>query len=98
MHYELRERENFVSEARASILQLMNDEIASARVLKKPNHPVLKNLEVSMEKRGKLLGIGGINLKRITSKTGQFMSSYISKNQNGRKFYFCLRCYNTSGG
>lgn len=48
----------------------MSAEIMNARNTKKPNQPVLKNLSVQIDQRAKLLGTGGINLKRIYAKTG----------------------------
>jgi len=38
--------------------------------VKKENWPVSENLEVPGAKRGKFLGYGGINLKRLTAETG----------------------------
>ena len=53
----------------------MNATISSAREVKKHNQPVVKNLEVPIEVRGKLLGMGGMNLKRIASQTGVTINS-----------------------
>ena len=53
----------------------MNATISSAREVKKHNQPVVKILEVPIEARGKLLGMGGMNLKRIASQTGVTINS-----------------------
>jgi polyribonucleotide nucleotidyltransferase len=56
--------------ARQKILAIMNSAINKPRKAKKANHPVLKSLEFDVGQRGKLLGVGGMNLKKIYSKTG----------------------------
>jgi hypothetical protein len=48
----------------------MNKEITTPRTTKKANQPVIKNYPVPIEHRAKLLGVGGVNLKRIYAKTG----------------------------
>ena len=48
----------------------MNKEISKPRENNKANKPVIKNFEVQISQRSKFVGIGGINLKRIYSKTG----------------------------
>jgi polyribonucleotide nucleotidyltransferase len=52
----------------------MNDEISKPREDEKSNNPVIKNFEVQIAQRAKLIGMGGINLKRIYSKTGVTIS------------------------
>ncbi|CAF0988023.1 unnamed protein product, partial [Brachionus calyciflorus] len=56
--------------ARQEIIRLMNKEISKPRENKKSNQPILKNYPVSIVQRSKLIGIGGMNLKKIYSKTG----------------------------
>jgi polyribonucleotide nucleotidyltransferase len=45
--------------------------ISSARTDKKESTPISKELVVPIEKRSKLIGVGGINIRRITSNTGK---------------------------
>lgn len=53
----------------------MNDEIAKPIKAKRSNHPVIKNLTLSVDQRGKFIGAGGVNLKRINQKTGITITS-----------------------
>ncbi len=53
----------------------MDAEISKPKESKKSNHPIIKNLSVSIEQRGKFIGPGGVNLKRISQKTGVTISS-----------------------
>ena len=48
----------------------MNKTISKPRQVKKPNHPVLKLQDIDVTQRGKVLGVGGLNLKQIYAKTG----------------------------
>lgn len=61
--------------ARVEILDLMDKAISSARKDKKDHKPIIKLLEVPIEKRGKLIGSGGLNLRRITQSTGVTLTS-----------------------
>ena len=56
-------------DARHRILSLMNNEISKPRDNKKPNHPIMKTIEIPVTQRGKFVGTGGVNLKRIQAKT-----------------------------
>jgi len=49
---------------------LANIKTFEFRKLKKDNWPVTEILNIPMHKKGKLLGPGGINLKRIMLETG----------------------------
>lgn len=40
------------------------------RLQKKDNWPVIEKLEVEVHKRGKLIGPGGVNLKKLLVETG----------------------------
>jgi polyribonucleotide nucleotidyltransferase len=75
--------------ARIKILDLMNKEILKHKETQRPNHPVIKNFNVTVEQRAKFIGPGGINLKRIQSKTGitittndEFNFTLFAPNQN----------------
>lgn len=57
-------------DARQEILRLMKKEISKPRQSKKSNQPILKNYPVSVVQRSKLIGVGGMNLKKIYAKTG----------------------------
>lgn len=78
--------------ARHKIIKLMNKEISKPRENKKSNQPIIKNFPVSITERSKLIGIGGINLKRIYAKTGVTINpvdetnfSLFAPNQNALK-------------
>merc|ERR1712098_372633 len=57
------------TEANHSILDIM-EKCISSPVESKDCWPVSEQLQVTVHKRGKFLGVGGINVKRITSETG----------------------------
>ena len=57
-------------DARKKIIDIMNKTISKPRQVKKPNHPVLKLQDIDVTQRGRVLGVGGLNLKQIYSKTG----------------------------
>ncbi len=48
----------------------MNKTIDKTRKDKKPNTPELETLTIPSHKRGRFLGIGGLNLKKILAQTG----------------------------
>ncbi|GLV40633.1 Polynucleotide phosphorylase [Carabus blaptoides fortunei] len=58
------------TDAKSDILDIMNTCIAQPRSERKNNWPVSQKLEVEMHKRGKLLGVGGLNLKKLFAETG----------------------------
>ncbi|KAK9872482.1 hypothetical protein WA026_017950 [Henosepilachna vigintioctopunctata] len=58
------------TDAKSRILQIMGDCLAAPRVEKKENWPVSEKLEVEPHKRSKLIGIGGVNLKKLFVETG----------------------------
>ncbi|OXU19193.1 hypothetical protein TSAR_001961 [Trichomalopsis sarcophagae] len=58
------------SEAKTQILNIMNEAISKPRTDKKNNMPVTETIEVPAHLRGKLLGIGGTNIKKIFLQTG----------------------------
>jgi len=55
--------------AKSEIIKIMNQTINTPKV-KKDKMPVVDNLEVPVYQRGKFLGIGGMNLKKIFLETG----------------------------
>ena len=57
-------------DARNHIIDIMDKTIREPRKNKK-NTPALENLTIPSHKRGRFLGIGGLNLKRILAQTGQ---------------------------
>jgi polyribonucleotide nucleotidyltransferase len=65
-------------EARQTILKLMNKQISQAKE-KKSNQPVTKSLEVPIAHRARLMGIGGINIKKIYAKTGRSLKTRVTK-------------------
>lgn len=81
-------------DARGKIIDIMNKSISEPRKTKKANTPEIETLTIPSHKRGRFLGIGGVNLKRILAQTG--IKTLI-------KFFSCLycfmvefRCYNTA--
>lgn len=55
--------------AKAKIIKIMNQTISSPTV-SKSNSPVVESIEVPVHQRGKFLGIGGSNMKKISYETG----------------------------
>ncbi|XP_060533943.1 polyribonucleotide nucleotidyltransferase 1, mitochondrial isoform X2 [Cylas formicarius] len=56
--------------AKVQIIGIMNDCIDKPRKEQKDNRPVCEKLEVEPHKRARLLGVGGINLKKLFAETG----------------------------
>nr|XP_023023787.1 polyribonucleotide nucleotidyltransferase 1, mitochondrial [Leptinotarsa decemlineata] len=61
-------------DAKSQILNIMHECIEKPRVEKKDNWPVSMKLEVEAHKRSRLLGIGGINMKKLFAQTGVHVS------------------------
>ncbi|XP_072391010.1 polyribonucleotide nucleotidyltransferase 1, mitochondrial [Diabrotica undecimpunctata] len=61
-------------DAKHKILQIMHKCIENPRTEKKENWPVSKKLEVEAHKRSRLVGIGGVNLKKLFAETGVHVS------------------------
>ncbi|KAI5642805.1 polyribonucleotide nucleotidyltransferase [Phthorimaea operculella] len=57
-------------DAKSKIIDIMNQCIDKPRQGRKENMPVIEELEVEVHKRAKLVGLGGINLKRLYVETG----------------------------
>ncbi|XP_056647014.1 polyribonucleotide nucleotidyltransferase 1, mitochondrial [Diorhabda sublineata] len=62
------------AEAKTKILQHMHSCIEKPRTEPKDNWPVSKKLEVEAHKRSRLVGIGGVNLKKLFAETGVHVS------------------------
>ncbi|XP_025833160.1 polyribonucleotide nucleotidyltransferase 1, mitochondrial isoform X2 [Agrilus planipennis] len=58
------------TDAKSKILDIMKDCLEKPRAEKKENWPVIKTIEVEPHKRSKLVGVGGINLKKLLYETG----------------------------
>ncbi|XP_076756679.1 polyribonucleotide nucleotidyltransferase 1 isoform X2 [Xylocopa sonorina] len=56
--------------AKSRIINIMNEVLSAPKIDAKENKPVLDTIEVPMHQRGKFLGIGGSNLKKILYETG----------------------------
>lgn len=56
--------------AKSEILRFMNNVLREPRSTKKDKMPVVENLQIPIHQRGKFLGVGGINLKKILLETG----------------------------
>lgn len=63
--------------AKLEIIKIMNKVISVPRQAKKEKMPVVDNLEVPVHQRGKFLGIGGMNLKKILLETGVHVRFFI---------------------
>ncbi|VVC38271.1 Hypothetical protein CINCED_3A000534 [Cinara cedri] len=61
--------------AKHKIINIMNSTLQSTRKPKKENWPLTEILNVPIHKKGKLVGPGGINLKRIMLETGAQIST-----------------------
>ncbi|XP_018308454.1 polyribonucleotide nucleotidyltransferase 1, mitochondrial isoform X2 [Mycetomoellerius zeteki] len=62
--------------AKLEIIKIMNKVIRAPRQTKKDKMPVVDNLEVPVHQRGKFLGVGGMNLKKIFLETGVHIYPY----------------------
>ena len=62
------------TDARGRIIDIMNKCISEPRSTKKHNTPELETLTVPIHKRGRFLGAGGLNLKKILAQTGTNVS------------------------
>lgn len=62
------------TEAKNKILNIMNQVISKPRGEKKDNMPVTEVIDVPIHLRGKLLGVGGSNIKKIFYQTGVHVS------------------------
>ncbi|XP_011066104.1 PREDICTED: polyribonucleotide nucleotidyltransferase 1, mitochondrial isoform X1 [Acromyrmex echinatior] len=62
--------------AKLEIIKIMNKVIRAPRQTKKDKMPVVDNLEVPVYQRGKFLGVGGMNLKKIFLETGVHIYPY----------------------
>ncbi|KAL4703578.1 hypothetical protein ACJJTC_006964 [Scirpophaga incertulas] len=57
-------------DAKSNIIDIMNQCLDKPREGHKENTPVMEELQVEVHNRAKLLGVGGINLKRLYVETG----------------------------
>ncbi|KAI4482191.1 hypothetical protein M0802_013746 [Mischocyttarus mexicanus] len=56
--------------AKKEILGIMNNELSEPRKGHSEKMPVVEDLEIPVHQRGKFLGVGGINLKKLFIETG----------------------------
>lgn len=56
--------------AKSRILHIMNSVISTPASNKEENKPMLDTIQVPIHQRGKFLGIGGSNIKKILYETG----------------------------
>ncbi|KAK9498230.1 hypothetical protein O3M35_004090 [Rhynocoris fuscipes] len=57
-------------EAKSAIIDIMNNTIREPRKDKKSSWPVTETIDIPASKRGKFIGLGGINLKKLFVSTG----------------------------
>lgn len=76
------------ADAKHKILQIMNECIDKPRTLRKDNWPVCEKLQVEPHKRSKLVGIGGINLKKLFAETGVQVEIFNLKFKMNRIFRY----------
>lgn len=62
--------------AKSEIIKIMNKVIQTPRQIKKDKMPTVDNLIIPIHQRGKFLGVGGINLKKIFLETGVHVSYF----------------------
>lgn len=67
---------NHATIAKTEIIKIMNKVIQQPQQIKKNKMPVVDNLEVPIYQRGKFLGVGGTNLKKILLETGVHVSYF----------------------
>ena len=65
------------TDAKHKIFQIMHECIDKPRTIKKDNWPVSEKLEVEPHKRSKLIGMGGMNLKKLFAETGVQVSVFL---------------------
>lgn len=58
------------TDGKSEILNIMSKTIKAPRTNPKNNWPIIETLEVLPHKRAKFIGIGGYNLRKLTSETG----------------------------
>ncbi|XP_033127815.1 polyribonucleotide nucleotidyltransferase 1, mitochondrial-like [Anneissia japonica] len=58
------------TQAKAAIINIMNDVISKPRSNRKDNSPVTESLEVPIARRSHFVGPGGYNLKKLRAETG----------------------------
>ncbi|KAK2581723.1 hypothetical protein KPH14_002207 [Odynerus spinipes] len=56
--------------AKGSIIEIMDDVLREPRKGQNDKMPVVEDLEIPVHQRGKLLGVGGTNLKKLFIETG----------------------------
>ncbi|XP_071159714.1 polyribonucleotide nucleotidyltransferase 1, mitochondrial-like isoform X1 [Mytilus edulis] len=63
------------TDAKNEILDIMDNKISEPRKEQKKSFPVIETYTVSLTKRSKFIGVGGLNLKKLTSETGVRVTS-----------------------
>ncbi|XP_071453678.1 polyribonucleotide nucleotidyltransferase 1, mitochondrial [Hetaerina americana] len=58
------------TDAKSKIIDIMSEALREPRKERKSNWPVSENLVINPEKRSKLIGVGGSNLKKLMAETG----------------------------
>lgn len=66
--------------AKSEIMKIMNQTIQVPK-MRKDKMPVVDNLEIPVHQRGKFLGVGGMNLKKILLETGVHVRSFFVINR-----------------
>lgn len=70
------ERLSYVlSDAKARIIDIMNETQSLPRSDLKENRPIMEKLEVPILKRSRFLGVGGLNLKKLMAETGECLQA-----------------------
>jgi polyribonucleotide nucleotidyltransferase len=62
------------NDAKNVIIGIMNKVISLPRSKEKDNMPVIETIEIPLHLKGKLLGVGGSNIKKIFVQTGVHVS------------------------
>lgn len=64
------------TDAKSKIIDIMDSCIASPRKIKKDSWPVTEKLIIEPHQRSRLIGPGGLNIKKIYLETGAQLSQY----------------------
>lgn len=75
--------------AKLEIIKIMNKVIRAPRQARKDKMPVVDNLEVPIHQRGKFLGVGGMNLKKIFLETGVHVRFLLWSKKWTLKIFVC---------
>jgi polyribonucleotide nucleotidyltransferase len=81
------------TDAKSHILDIMANTLSVPRTDKKDIWPVSEKLKVEAHKRAKFVGIGGVNIKKLTAEAGvQVKYQTKTNNNSGEAFLILIFC------